>query len=157
MDVEKSARVALASPPEYFRLCERELRGVHDGIFIVLYGGYAVHSSLNLGIRYLIPIIPFIFILSAGVWKKWVMQLRLPAATATLDAAAAMTKSVAASLMKYTVLIVLLVWLFCETLFAAPYFLSYFNESAVAFGTGITMRRIPITTGGRTSCGSRHG
>ena len=30
--------------------------------------------------------------------------------------------------MKYCVLIVLLVWLFCETLFAAPYFLSYFNE-----------------------------
>ena len=44
------------------------------GSFIVLYGGYAVHSSLNLGVRYLIPIIPFIFILSAGVWKKWIMR-----------------------------------------------------------------------------------
>ena len=40
------------------------------GSFVVLYGGYAVHSSLNLGVRYLIPVIPFIFILSAGIWKK---------------------------------------------------------------------------------------
>jgi hypothetical protein len=103
------------------------------GSFVVLYGGYAVHSSLNLGIRYLIPIIPFIFILSAGVWKKWVTQLDFSHATASLGAAAAMAKSVAVSLIKYTVLIFLLIWLFCETLFAAPYFLSYFNE----FGGGV--------------------
>ena len=96
--------------------------------FVVLYGGYAVHSSLNLGVRYLIPIIPFIFILSAGVWKKWVMHFDLSRAATTFDMAAAMAKSVAVSLVKYSILVILLAWLFCETLFAAPYFLSYFNE-----------------------------
>jgi 4-amino-4-deoxy-L-arabinose transferase-like glycosyltransferase len=96
--------------------------------FIVLYGGYAVHSSLNLGVRYLIPIIPFIFILSAGVWKKWVMQFNFANVATTFDMAASMAKSVVAAFMKYGILVILLVWLFCETLFAAPYFLSYFNE-----------------------------
>jgi hypothetical protein len=43
--------------------------------------------------------------------------------------AASMAKSVAAAFMKYGLLVILLVWLFCETLFAAPYFLSYFNEA----------------------------
>jgi 4-amino-4-deoxy-L-arabinose transferase-like glycosyltransferase len=100
------------------------------GSFVVLYGGYAVHSSLNLGVRYLIPIIPFIFILSAGVWKKWVMQFDLTHATASLGSAATMLRSVTASLVKYAILVALFVWLACETLFAAPYFLSYFNELA---------------------------
>lgn len=98
------------------------------GSFVVLYGGYAIHSSLNLGVRYLIPILPFIYILSAGVWKKWIIQFNFSHAPMALGAAAGMAKSVAASLMKYIILVALLLWLFCETLFAAPYFLSYFNE-----------------------------
>jgi 4-amino-4-deoxy-L-arabinose transferase-like glycosyltransferase len=98
------------------------------GSFIILYGGYSIHSSLNLGIRYLIPILPFIYILSAGVWKKWVVQFDLTRAVTAFDIAASMAKSVAAAFMKYGLLVILLVWLFCETLFAAPYFLSYFNE-----------------------------
>jgi hypothetical protein len=41
-----------------------------------------------------------------------------------------MAKAVATAIVKYGVLVILLVWLACETLFAAPYFLSYFNELA---------------------------
>ena len=106
------------------------------GSFIVLYGGYAVHSSLNLGIRYLIPIIPFIFILSAGVWKKWIMRFNFAGITPTFDMATAMVKSVAVALVKYGILVILLAWLCCETLFAAPYFLSYFNELGGGVRTG---------------------
>ena len=98
------------------------------GSFIVLYGGYAIHSSLNLGVRYLIPILPFIYILSAGVWKKWVMQFDTQRTTMSFGGAAAMARSLAAGFTKYVLLVILLAWLFCEALFTAPYFLSYFNE-----------------------------
>ena len=98
------------------------------GSFIILYCGYSMRSSLNLGVRYLIPALPFIYILSAGVWKKWIMQLDLSHTSTAFDAATTMMKSVATSFIKYGILVILLVWLFCETLFAAPYFLSYFNE-----------------------------
>ena len=121
------------------------------GSFIVLYGGYAVHSSLNLGIRYIIPILPFIYILSAGVWKKWVMRFDLSGMASTFDMATTMARSIAVAFIKYAVLIILIVWLFCEAFFAAPYFLSYFNELAAASRTAITMRQTPITTGGKTS------
>ncbi len=98
------------------------------GSFVVLYWGYSMHSTLNIGIRHIIPTLPFIYILSAGVWKKWIMRFDASRIAGTLNTATTMAKSIAVALIKYAVLVILLVWLFCETLFAAPYFLSYFNE-----------------------------
>jgi 4-amino-4-deoxy-L-arabinose transferase-like glycosyltransferase len=95
--------------------------------FVVLYWGYSMHTTLNIGIRHLMPTIPFIYILAAGVWKKWVMKID-PASLA------AMTRSFFSSAIKYIFLVVLILWLSLETAFAAPYFLSYFNE----FGGGVS-------------------
>jgi hypothetical protein len=94
--------------------------------FIVLYWGYSMHSPLNIGIRHLMPTLPLIFILAAGVWKQWITRL-------DMASVGAVARSFATSLAKYMFLILLLAWLFLETLFAAPYFLSYFNE----FGGGV--------------------
>ena len=102
--------------------------------FIVLYWGYSMHAPLNIGIRHILPTLPLIFILAAGVWKKWVAQIDFGANGAALASAAqsmgAIAKSFARSAAKYIFLILLLVWLLLETLFVAPYFLSYFNEFA---------------------------
>lgn len=109
--------------------------------FIVLYWGYSMHSPLTIGIRHLMPTIPLIFILSAGVWKKWIMQINFSfggpgglltslnpeAIMASLQGAA---RSLAYSTAKYIILIIFIFWLLFETLFNAPYFLSYFNEFA---------------------------
>jgi hypothetical protein len=91
--------------------------------FIVLYWGYSMHSPLNIGIRHLMPTLPLIFILAAVVWKKWIMRLDL----ASWDLAK-IARSFGMSIIKYIFLILLLAWLVLETLFTAPYFLSYFNE-----------------------------
>jgi len=91
--------------------------------FIVLYWGYSMHSPLNIGIRHLMPTIPLIFILAAIVWKKWIMRLDFSSGDF-----AAIARSFIMSIVKYIFLVLLLAWLVLETLFAAPYFLSYFNE-----------------------------
>jgi hypothetical protein len=91
--------------------------------FIVLYWSYSMHSPLNIGIRHLMPTIPLIFILAAVVWKKWIMRLDLSSGNLV-----AIARSFAAGVAKYIFLILLLAWLVLETLFTAPYFLSYFNE-----------------------------
>ena len=102
--------------------------------FIALYWGISMKSPLNIGIRHLMPTIPLIFILAAVIWKKWVMRLNFGAFDMTLmDSARAMARSIVAAAAKYILLILLLFWLLLETLFAAPYFLSYFNE----FGGGV--------------------
>ena len=97
--------------------------------FIVLYWGYSMHSPLNIGIRHIIPTLPFIFILAGGVLKKWVTRIEPP----SLQTMALAARSLFLSSLKYIFLVVLLAWLFLETMFAAPYFLSYFNE----FGGGV--------------------
>jgi hypothetical protein len=102
--------------------------------FVVLYWGYSLHSPLNIGFRHLMPTLPFIFILAAGVWKKWILRIQLPNGnmmlTSIMDSIMAMTRSFALSIQKYIVLMLLLLWLLFETFAAAPYFLSYFNEFA---------------------------
>ncbi len=113
--------------------------------FIVLYWGYAMHSPLNIGIRHLLPTIPLILILATVVWRKWIMRLNLfptgrdgsGLSTEIMVAhASAIAKSIFAASLKYIGLVVLLVWLLAETAFAAPYFLSYFNEIGGGTGNG---------------------
>lgn len=94
--------------------------------FVVMYWAYSMHSPLNIGIRHIMPTIPFIFILASGVWKKWILQINI-------RSLGAIARSFFAGAAKYILLIILLFWLLLETLFAAPYFLSYFNE----FGGGV--------------------
>jgi len=106
--------------------------------FIVLYWGYSMRSPLNIGLRHLMPTIPFIYILAAGVWKKWITQISLPTFGETslasmISGMKAMAQSFFALSLKYIFLVLLIAWLFIETIFAAPYFLSYFNE----FGGGV--------------------
>jgi hypothetical protein len=100
--------------------------------FIVLYWGYSMRSPLNIGIRHILPTLPFIYILSAGVWKKWMVRFAIPLGVTSFDMLAIAIKSFARVTLKYVLLVALVLWLFVETLFAAPYFLSYFNE----FGGG---------------------
>jgi hypothetical protein len=100
--------------------------------FIVLYWGYSLRSPLNIGFRHLMPTIPFIYILAAGVWKKWIARFPIPRGPITFGSILAALKTLFTSSIKYVVLVVLLFWLLLETIFVAPHFLSYFNE----FGGG---------------------
>jgi hypothetical protein len=96
--------------------------------FIVLYWGYSMHATLNIGLRHILPTLPLIYILAAGIWKKWVLKFNFGNLASMSSFAAAAARSIAISVTKYILLILLLAWLVLETLFAAPYFLSYFNE-----------------------------
>lgn len=102
--------------------------------FVVLYWGYSMRSPLNIGLRHMLPTLPLIYILSAGVLKKWAMRFNLPAGDVSLQSIMStlgtITKSFFTSTLKYIFVGAMLVWLFLETLIAAPYFLSYFNEFA---------------------------
>lgn len=79
--------------------------------FTIFYWLYSVKSPLNIGIRHILPIMPFTYILTISAVKK-------------------ISNS---SLIRKCLLAALILWFALETLFAAPYYLSYFNQ----FGGGI--------------------
>jgi hypothetical protein len=73
-------------------------------LFMIIYGIYALRSNLNIGIRHILPIMPFVYILiTIGLKTTYIY-------------------------MKNILIFILVAWYFLETLFASPYFLSYFNE-----------------------------
>jgi len=97
-------------------------------LFIIFYWAWSIRSPLNIGFRHLFPTLPFIYILTTTAWKKWVMKIDLGGFNFGLSALKQMAKRLFAMSLKYVFLLVLLVWFIGETVFAAPYFLSYFNE-----------------------------
>jgi len=89
-------------------------------LFIAIYWAYSIQSSLNIGVRHLMPTIPLIYILSAGAIKSWLSANRTKAKSVFLG--------------------IVLVWFAAETAVVSPHFLSYFNE--LGGGTRVGYRHV---------------
>lgn len=85
-------------------------------LFIAFYWFMSMRSPLNIGFRHLLPTIPLFYLLLTSAWKKWA--------------------SSGASWLKKISVAALLLWFIFEVIFAAPYFLSYFNEAAGGIPNG---------------------
>ncbi len=93
------------------------------GIFIALYWTWSIKSNLNIGVRHIIPALPFMYLLAAHAWKAQLMRAlaRTRAHTASFSRAASAT-------IQWMCAMLLGFWLLTEVALAAPHFLSYFNE-----------------------------
>ena len=88
-------------------------------LFVAIYWAYSIQSSLNIGVRHLLPTIPFIYILSAGAVKSWFSARKTAGKSAFIS--------------------VLLIWFLAETAIVSPHFLSYFNELGGGTKNGYTL------------------
>lgn len=102
-------------------------------VFVILYWGWSIQSPLNIGFRHLFPALPFTYILAATAWKKWIVSYEWRAMFLSFPGFLINLKNAFHNTLKYILLFILLGWLLAETLLAAPYFLSYFNQ----FGGGV--------------------
>lgn len=100
--------------------------------FVIFYWAYSMKSNLNIGIRHIFPTLPFIYILSADVIKKWCANQRALNGN-ILKIFFSGIKRVIISSAKAILITGLLVWFIIEVFVSYPYFLSYFNE----FGGGV--------------------
>ncbi|MDO8537205.1 MAG: glycosyltransferase family 39 protein [bacterium] len=105
-------------------------------VFIVIYWAWSIRSPLNIGFRHLLPTMPFIYILTTGVAKRWVVKFEFPKTNTIFDLIKAGSRTIFIAFLKYLFLILLLFWFAAGTLFAAPYFLSYFNEVGGGVNSG---------------------
>jgi hypothetical protein len=76
-------------------------------IFVVAYWTISIKSPLNIGVRHIIPTLPFIYILTTGVIKKFVSEGK--------------------TIIKLPILLILIFAYFINTLINAPHYLSFFN------------------------------
>lgn len=96
-------------------------------VFVIFYWLYSIKSPLNIGVRHIMPTMPFIYILTASAIKKW-FNLGNADNGQLIKKIIAAISMLAKNVIKGALIFVLLGWYFIETLFAAPYYLSYFNE-----------------------------
>ena len=97
-------------------------------LVVLIYWAWSIQSPLNIGFRHLLPSLPFIYMLSASGWKKWVDRKKFELPAGFMRKLGEFLKNSFRAWAKYALLGALSVWLIIETFSASPYFLSYFNE-----------------------------
>ena len=100
--------------------------------FVIFYWLYSINSPLNIGIRHILPTMPFIYILAVSAIKKWVNQSLI-----NKENIVNMMFNFVSFLVKISTKIIfigiLLIWYLFEIFANSPYYTSYFNQ----FGGGI--------------------
>ena len=95
--------------------------------FVIFYWAYSIKSNLNIGIRHIFPTIPFIYILSIDVIKKWFSSQRIDGGNIIKIIFSGIKRLIASSA-KAILITGLLIWFIIEVFVSYPYYLSYFNE-----------------------------
>ncbi|MBP6855458.1 MAG: glycosyltransferase family 39 protein [Candidatus Pacebacteria bacterium] len=85
--------------------------------FVLLYWAYSIKSPLNIGVRHILPTIPFMYILATVSIKK-ILAKRAQRAEGKIST----------TVVFGVVFALLLLWVAAETTRAYPYYLSYFNQ-----------------------------
>ncbi len=97
-------------------------------VFVIIYWAYSIRSPLNIGIRHLLPTFPFIYILATSAWEKLFSKYETELKSGSFaEAIKSYLNSIATGVIRF-MLFALLAWSLLETAYAAPYFLSYFNQ-----------------------------
>lgn len=97
-------------------------------VFILVYWASSIASPLNIGVRHILPTIPFFYILTASSLKKW-FAIEPPSILLNFwEKLAAVTHNLFNFWAKVFIASAILIWLLLEASLTFPYFLSYFNN-----------------------------
>lgn len=98
--------------------------------FLALYWLMSVRSTLNIGVRHVLPTFPFVYILSSNQIIKW-LKIKLPKnINDFLDLAKKISGVSIKTVAKYGLVAGLLCWQFITVVLIYPHYLAYFNELA---------------------------
>lgn len=96
-------------------------------LFIIFYWAVSIRSPLNIGIRHILPTLPFIYLLTARTTTEW-LHMHATAHPQTMrDWLVAIFRIFLNSIPRYAMVVMLMLWLTVGTIFSAPAFLSYYN------------------------------
>lgn len=104
--------------------------------FVLLYWYTSITSPLNIGLRHLIPVFPFTYILATLAWKRWIVgptpagQAAMTGPNAALLGALSRMSALPQMISKGAIFAVLIFWFMLTTLIASPHFISYYNAFA---------------------------
>lgn len=118
---EKSLRTVLDWMRDNFALAA-------SMIFVAFYWTYSVSSTLNIGVRHVLPTFPFIYLLVSRELVLWMREPREREGYGLWELLKNMYRGYVAPLPRIALLGILSFWLVISVLIAFPFFLSYYNE-----------------------------
>ncbi|MBI2056130.1 MAG: glycosyltransferase family 39 protein [Candidatus Sungbacteria bacterium] len=98
--------------------------------FITLYWASSVISPLNIGVRHVLPTFPFIYFLVGKKLAEWVEMHITVNPKNMMSVFLELSRRFIATIPKYGLIALLVLWLIAETIATYPYFLSFYNELA---------------------------
>ncbi len=98
-------------------------------LFIVLYLLTSMLGNLNIGIRHILPIYPFVFILISLGISKWLSELPSFEFSQSPDIIKKLFSFYGQKIVRYFIVFLLFLWYILSSLSSYPNFLTYFNEA----------------------------
>ena len=99
-------------------------------IFIVFYWGLSIMGNLNIGVRHIIPTLPFMYLLIAGAMHRWIKMPLYTLGRNPLVFIAALFTSLIKKWIRILIIVSLLIWYIGSSLSVYPHYIAYFNEFA---------------------------
>ena len=99
-------------------------------LFIAFYWFISMRGNLNIGIRHVLPTLPFLYILIAGQMHRWVHAPVFAVKQGPLAAIGTILVSFLKKWVKAIVIILLVLWYFVSLMGSFPHYLAHFNEFA---------------------------
>jgi len=96
--------------------------------FIVFYWALTIINPLNIGIRHLMPIFPFVFLLVARQLIIWISGTPLSTANSFREKLFIAWQNITSPIPKAAFILLMLVWIFGAAITTFPFYLSYYNE-----------------------------
>lgn len=96
--------------------------------FIIFYWTLSIKSPLNIGVRHVIPSLPFLYLLAAQGLMFWLKGAEIPNPTTWHDVASRLFAMTVGAIPKYLLVIGLAAWMVLGTVDAAPHFLAFYNK-----------------------------
>lgn len=99
-------------------------------LFVGFYWTISITGNLNIGVRHVLPTLPFLYLLIAGQLKRWLEEKEGINGVSTLHIAKKRMAVFFAQSGKIAIISLLVLWNAATFVGMYPYFLAYFNEFA---------------------------
>lgn len=96
--------------------------------FIAIYWASSISSPLNIGVRHILPTVPFFYILATRAVKKWFADQPIAIEITFWDRLMNMINAIFSVWVKASLVSIVVIWSVLEIMLISPSFLSYYNE-----------------------------
>jgi len=100
------------------------------GLFIAIYWTLSILGNLNIGVRHVLPTLPFAYLLIASAMREWTTSVLATDGISIINKVRTFVLNIFRRWMRLSIIIILLLWYVISSLSVFPNYIAYFNGLA---------------------------